>query len=258
MKKKFGQNFLRNADLIKKIIDYADINKNSIIYEVGAGDGSLTKEIIKKNPEELISLEIDQSLEPKLFPIFENTKYKIFYEDALNFNESKYFKKKTIIISNLPYNISLKLLIKWIYQYSKIRWFDKMILMFQKEVGERIAAEENNKKYGRITLLVSAFFNVTKILNVGKNNFYPVPKVDSVVLMFEPLNKPKMNYAELNKLEYISKHLFSSRRKKLKNKLKAIFHNDIITKHNLENFYNFRAENLTKENYYFLSKLLSS
>jgi len=256
MKKEFGQNFLTNNYIISKIIESAGIKENSIVYEVGSGEGVLTKEIIQKNPRKFISIEIDSSLKKKLEIFFKNPNYELIFTDALNFNENSYFESDVIIISNLPYNISLKLLLKWIFQYAKNKWIHSMILMFQKEVAERILSESNSKKFGRITLLVSAFFNVNKIIDVDKKNFYPTPKVDSTVLKFTPLNNPLFDFTNINKLEFLSKKFFANKRKKLKNKIEVIFDKNIIEQEKLDKFFNLRAENLDKKTYFYLANLL--
>ena len=256
MKKKFGQNFLTNITIIDQIITAAQIDENSIVYEVGPGDGSLTKEIIKKNPKKFLAIEIDLSLKNKLTTLFAKKGHVILFVDALKFDETDHFVNDAIIIGNLPYNISLKLLIKWIFQYASKPWFNKMILMFQKEVGERIVSDENSKKYGRITLLASSLFKVSKVLDVSKDNFFPVPKVDSVVLQFEPLNQARLNLKDIKKLEFLSNNLFSSRRKKLKNKIESLFDIETIENNNLKKYFDLRAENLDREAFYTLTRLL--
>jgi len=256
MKKKFGQNFLINENIVNEILKIAQINNESIVYEVGPGNGVLTKEILLRNPNQFLAIEIDKSLKKNLDYLFTKDNHKIIFSDALSFDETTFFKKNALIIGNLPYNISLKLLTKWIYQLLHHTWFDEMILMFQKEVAERIVAKENSKKFGRITLLVSAFFNVTKILDVDKTNFYPSPKVDSSVLYFKTLKNPNFDINNINKLEHLTKNLFSNRRKKIKNKIKLLFNENIIKKYNLDNYYHLRAENLNKQTIFFLAKLL--
>ena len=116
MKKKFGQNFLRNDSIIKKIITIAEIDENSTVYEIGPGDGALTKEIINKNPKKFLAVEIDLSLKEQLNKLLVKKQHNILFVDALKFDEPSHFTSDTIVIGNLPYNISLKLLIKWIYQ----------------------------------------------------------------------------------------------------------------------------------------------
>ena len=258
MKKSFGQNFLKEQAVIDKIIKSSNININSTIYEVGAGDGSLSREIIKMNPKKYLAIEIDSSLIPKLEMLFINKNHKLINEDALKFNEKSFFSKDVTIISNLPYNISIKLLLKWIHQYSIEPWFNHMVLMFQKEVGERILSEENSKKYGRISLITSAFFSTIKILEVDRECFFPSPKVDSVIIEFKPLNENKIDSKYIHQLEFLTRSLFSNRRKKLKNKIKQLFDDKTIDKFKLNNYFDLRAENLNKKTFYFLAKLLKN
>ena len=256
MKKKFGQNFLNNQEIVNKIIDAADINKNSIVYEIGPGDGIITKEIIKKNPKIFYCIEIDSSLKPRLENFFNNKNYKLIFDNALTFDEKIFLNQNVTIISNLPYNISLKLLTKWCHQQSSHGWIKEMILMFQKEVAERILATENTKKFGRITVLSSALFEVSNIINVNKINFNPAPKVHSCVLKFTSLKKPYIDKNELVKLESLSRELFSNKRKKLKKKILAIFNPETILLHKLDDLYNLRAENLPKDTIYYLAKII--
>ena len=132
-----------------------------------------------------------------------------------------------------------------------------MVLMFQKEVAERLISLENSKKYGRITLLTSSIFEVKKIIDINKKDFYPSPKVVSVLLSFRPLKKPNFNLTNIHKLEYLTKTLFSNRRKKIKNKIVKIFDQTIIDKYNLKQYYDLRAENIDKNTFFFLAKLIN-
>ena len=256
MKKKFGQNFLNNQAIIDQIITSSNITKDSLVYEVGPGDGALSRKIVKINPKKYLAVEIDKELIQKLERVFVKKEHSIVNEDALQFDETSVFSKNVTIISNLPYNISLKLLLKWIYQYTTNPWFNQMILMFQKEVGERILSKENSKKYGRISLIVSAFFQSSKVLEINKKNFFPVPGVDSVMIKFTPLKKTIINNKNIHKLEFLSKNLFANRRKKLKNKIKQLFDDKTIETNKLDQYFDLRAENINKENFYRLVKLL--
>ena len=256
MKKKFGQNFLNNFEIVNKIIESANVNKNSVVYEVGPGDGVLTNEIIKKNPKKFYCIEIDSSLKPKLEKFFINKNYKLIFDNAITFDEKIFLNQDVTIISNLPYNISLKLLTKWCQQQSSHGWIKEMILMFQKEVADRILAIENTKKFGRISILSSAFFKVSNIINVNRKNFNPPPKVNSTLLKFTALKKPSIDKNELTKLEFISRELFSNKRKKLKKKILSIFNQEAITQYKLEDLYNLRAENLPKNIFYYLAKII--
>ena len=258
MKKKFGQNFLINQRIVKKIIEASNININDDILEIGPGDGVLTKEIIKKKPNTFIAVEIDRSLMSTLQVLFNKKKnnYELILADALKFDESSKFSNNFKIISNLPYNISIPLLIKWIDQLKKIPFANKMILMFQKEVAERILANKDSKKYGRISVLCSSFYDIKKIVDVDKKNFFPIPKVNSTVLSFDPLKKSKISIDNLEFLKKISFELFNNRRKKLKKKIQSLFSHEIIKFNRLDKLYDLRAENLTADIFCKLALLL--
>ena len=258
MKKKFGQNFLINQTVVKKIIEASNINSNDDILEIGPGDGVLTKEIIKKKPNKFIAVEIDRSLMSTLQVLFNKKKnnYELILADALKFDERSKFSNNFKIISNLPYNISLPLLIKWIDQLKKIPFANKMILMFQKEVAERILANTNTKKYGRISILCSSFYHIKKVMDVDKKDFFPIPKVNSVVLSFDPLKKSKISIDNLEFLKRISFELFNNRRKKLKKKIQSLFSHEIIKFNRLDKLYDLRAENLTVDIFCKLALLL--
>ena len=259
MKKKYGQNFLTNQSIVKEIIQAAEIKNNDEILEIGPGDGILTKEIINKNPKKFIAIEIDKSLKINLETLFKkktNHKYEMLFKDALQFDETLKFDKNFKIISNLPYNISLPLLIKWINQLNKNPVAKKMILMFQKEVAERILAKINSKKYCRISILSSVFYSIKKITDVDKSNFFPIPKVNSTVLLFDLLKKPMVDISNIEYLQKITLELFNNRRKKLKKKLQKIFSNEIINKNFLKELFDLRAENLTPNIYCKLALLL--
>ena len=256
MKKKYGQNFLINNDVINTIINVSKITNESEILEIGPGNGALTKEIINKNPKKFIAVEIDSDLKKNLENYFEKSNHQLIINDSIKFKEEENFTKKFSVISNLPYNISLALLIKWIYQINFRIHPKKMVLMFQKEVAERILANPNTKKYGRITLLVSAFYKVKKILDVDKTNFFPIPKVNSTILLFEELRKKQINFNQIKFLEKISFELFSNRRKQLKKKIQNLFSEATIEKNSLDIYFPLRAENLSKKIVYKLTSLL--
>ena len=259
MKKKYGQNFLINKSIIEEIIKAADIKSSDEILEIGPGDGVLTKEIINKNPKKFISIEIDRSLKATLDELFNkknNHKYEMLFKDALQFDETSKFNNDFKIISNLPYNVSLPLLIKWINQLGQYPVAKKMILMFQKEVAERILAKINCKKYGRISILSSVFYDIKKIIDVDKKNFFPIPKVNSSVLVFDLLKKPMLDISNIENLQKITLELFNNRRKKIKKKLQTIFSNEMISKNFLEQLFDLRAENITPQMYCKLALLL--
>jgi 16S rRNA (adenine1518-N6/adenine1519-N6)-dimethyltransferase len=212
-KRNLGQNFLINKDIIKKIADIGSINKNSNVIEIGPGFGSLTVELLKRNPKEIFAIEFDKDLINYLDKIknnYNNFNYEI--SNALTFDEKSIFKKNSIIFGNLPYNISLKLLIKWIYSDPWPPFYDQMILMFQKEVAERIIATPNHKKYGRISILTNARLDVKFHFNISKKEFDPEPKVESSVLSFTPKKNANFKLKDLNILSDLTKIIFNTKR----------------------------------------------
>ena len=258
-KKKLGQNFLTNKEIIKKIADIANINKNTNIIEIGPGSGNLTEELIKKNPKEIYAIEFDKDLTNYLETIKKNCKnFNYAISDALTFDEKSIFKKNSIIFGNLPYNISLKLLIKWIYSDPWPPFYNQMILMFQKEVADRIIAKSNTKKYGRISILTNARLNVQFHFNISKREFSPEPKVDSSVLSFTPKIKSNFNLKDLNILSDLTKTIFNNKRKMISKTLKNLFNENELKIINFDNIKNLRPENLDFNFYYKLVDLIKS
>ena len=253
-KKKFGQNFLINDDLSEQIVKLEKITNQNIL-EVGPGNMALTKKIINNKPKKFFALEIDSDLIKKnQNNIASNYLINV---DALKINELNLFNKETFkIISNLPFNISAKLLVKWIIIQNNYNCIDSMTLMFQKELAERITAKHNSKKYGRITVLTNAFFIVEKKLHVNKKNFNPKPKIDAEVLQFTPHKKNKIEKEEFSKLEKLTSLFFNERRKKNIKKIKKIFTDQKIKEFNLNRYFDMRPENLSSELYFNLTKIL--
>ena len=256
-KKKLGQNFLINEEIIKKIADIGKVDKNTNIIEIGPGSGSLTEELLKRNSKEVFAIEFDKDLINYLDKIknnYNNFNYKI--SDALTFDEKSIFKKNSIIFGNLPYNISLKLLIKWIYSEPWPPFYDQMILMFQKEVAERIVATSNNKKYGRISILTDARLDVKFHFNISKKEFNPVPKVDSSVLSFTPKINSNFKLEDLNILSDLTKIIFNTKRKMISKTLKKLLSEKELKVIDFENIKNLRPENLDLSFYYKLVDLI--
>ena len=253
-KKKYGQNFLINQNISKKILLNEKI-KNRNILEIGTGNLALSKYIILNQPKKFLGIEVDKDLSDIYFK--NKISDKIIFNDALKINERILFNNENFsIISNLPFNISSELVIKWCRIQSSYNCIDSMLLMFQKELAERIIAKKDTKKYGRLSILCNAFFSIKKKLLVSKNNFFPVPKVDAMVLNFIPhkINKIKNNSFE--KLEKITKIFFNERRKKNKKKIIKNFSVSQIKKYNLEQLYDMRAENIENQIFYELTNIL--
>ena len=253
-KKKYGQNFLINKDILKKILTDIKINSQNIL-EIGPGNLALTKPIIDKMPNKYIGIEIDKDFKSKINDklILSN----ILFDDALKIDEKSLFHNQSFtIISNLPYNISSQLLIKWCLLQNDHNCINEMVLMFQKELGERILSDCNSKKYGSLSVLVQAFFDIKRKVIVNKECFNPVPKVESVVLHFHPLKKNRIKKEKFQNLQKITKFFFNERRKKNKKKIKKLFHETIINNHNLQKYFNLRAENLSKDLYYEFTEII--
>ena len=228
-KKKLGQNFLHDKNIISSIIRKAKVENENII-EIGPGPGILTEKILKEKAKSLVVIEKDQSFESNLKKIKndyqENFDYLI--HDVLDFDFNQLTNNAFKIISNLPYNISVPFILKMVRNQKTIPW-KEMILMVQKEVAERILAKIGTKTYGRLSLMVNLKNNVTKILDVKPSSFIPRPKVDSTVIKITP--NPKYTLVDDEIFEKIVKICFSQRRKKIKNNLDQL---DINTAQLLE------------------------
>ena len=206
-KKSLGQNVLIDNNVINKIINLSEIKNNDIV-EIGPGTGNLTKKILECKPNNLILIEKDQTLASNLkndLEFYDN--FKIFNKDILKFDLEKNIQKNSIIIGNLPYNISSQILVKLIKFKKWLPKYKKLILMFQKEVADKILAKYNTSDYGRLTLLTTARLKVTNHFNISPTSFYPVPKVKSTVLVFEPIINKDFNIKDVRNLEIVS-HVF--------------------------------------------------
>ena len=253
-KKRFGQNFLINNNISKKILFEEKIT-NQDILEIGTGNLALTKLIVTEKPKKFIGIEVDTDMRDVYLQ--NNILDNIIFEDALSVNERKLFKNSNFsIISNLPFNISSELIIKWCRIQCSHKCINNMTLMFQKELAERIIAKKNTKKYGRLSILCSAFFLIEEKLKVSKNNFYPKPKVDTTVLKFIPHKENKIKSDKFIILEKLTRLFFNERRKKNKKKIIQIFSDDQIIEYNLKRFYDLRAENIDNKIFFQLSDIL--
>ncbi len=258
-KKYLGQNFLINKDIIKKIADLGTVDKGTNIIEVGPGSGVLTEELLKREPRKIFAIEFDKDLKPALEKIKNNyNNFNYIISDALTFDEKKIFKKNVIIFGNLPYNISLKLLIKWIYSEPWPPFYNQMVLMFQKEVADRIIATSNNKKYGRISILSDVRLNIKFHFNISKKEFAPEPKVDSTVLSFTPKKDRNFKLEDLNILSELTKNIFNTKRKMVAKALKKIFNEKELQIIDFNTIKNLRPENLDFNFYYRLVDLIKS
>ena len=249
-KKSLGQNFLIDKDIIDKITNTVSITNNEIL-EVGPGTGNLTREILKNNPSKMYLIEKDTFLAESLKEIIDE-RVKIFNEDILKFDEKSISNNKIIVFGNLPYNISTEILSTWITNLNDDYWFSDLILMFQKEVADRIIAQFNSSAYGRLSILANWRLNINKICDISPESFSPKPKIQSSLIHFTP----KKNFAKIKdplNLEKITRIFFSHRRKMLKKPFNQIFNGntDLLDKYNLD--LNLRPQNLDFDTYYKLT-----
>ena len=250
-KKRLGQNFLIDRNVIEKIIKYIGLSKEDYVLEIGPGDGALTK-YITVLVNSLTIIEKDTNLINELSLIVEDPKkLKIYNQDVLKFNFSS-IKTKIRIIGNLPYNISTEILSNWITNLKEECWFTDLVLMFQKEVADRIIAKYNTSAYGRLSILANWRLNINKICDISPESFSPRPKIQSTLIHFTP----KKKFVEIKdpiNLEKITRIFFSNRRKMLKKPFNQIFNGktDLINKFNLN--LNLRPQNLDFDTYYKLT-----
>ena len=251
-KKSLGQNFLIDKNVLEKIVSLIKIENKSIL-EVGPGTGNLTSLILKNNPKKLIVVEKDKYLARLLKKKFE-TNVIVINEDILKIDENKLHEDKLIVFGNLPYNISTEILAKWVLNLdNKNFWFDSLILMFQKEVADRIISKFNSSKYGRLTILANWKLDIVKICDIKAGSFSPRPKINSSLLFF----KPKKNFYKLQNsknLEKITRVFFNQRRKKIKTPFNLLFDGNVNVIRNLRIDLNLRPHNLKEEIYYELTK----
>ena len=243
-KKKYGQNFLNDTNILQKIYSLINPVENDLIIEIGPGSGNLTKYLQKYNCN-IVCYEIDESLKERLNTI-KNNKTQIIYKDFLKTNIEDDIKSISYndlyIVANIPYYITTPIIEKITFSNIKPK---NLILMMQKEVGERLTAKPNSKEYGYITVLLNYFYDIKLLFTVGRKSFYPIPNVDSVIVKFTPKNIPNIDF---KKFDNFIKQAFQFKRKNLKNNLKK-YNLKVVEKTLKTHGYslNDRAENIPLE-----------
>ena len=256
LKKSLGQNFLINSDILNKIIECGNITSADCILEVGPGTGNLTEKILDKNPKKLIVVEKDKELSNSIEKKFKMN-LRSLNEDILEVRLDKLNYNKLIIFGNLPYNISTQILINWIINDYNFLNIKKLILMFQKEVADRIMGQTNDKNYGRLSIISNWKFNIKREFDIDPSSFYPKPKVQSTLLSLIP----KDNFFKIknpHNLEKITSIFFNQRRKMIKKPLNQIFNNNNYLIEQLKINTNLRPQNLKSEFYYKLAEIYSN
>ena len=247
-KKKFGQNFLRDTNIVKKIVNTSGIDENSLVIEVGPGGAIMTRELASR-AKNVLAYEIDTDLENELamkLSSFQNVEvlFRDFLKTDIKADVEKYDYDKLLFVSNVPYYITTPIIMKLIKSGLH---FNKIVMMVQKEVGNRFSTNPGNREYGSITVLLNYFYNVKKEFFVSKKEFIPVPKVDSVVISFTEKDN-KLTLKNFDFFEQILRDSFQYKRKNIRNNLKKYDLNvveEVLKKHNLN--LNSRAETFDLE-----------
>tara|TARA_B100001989_G_C24503525_1_gene446260 strand:+ start:274 stop:1059 length:786 start_codon:yes stop_codon:yes gene_type:complete len=256
-KKSLGQNFLIDDNIKRKIINLVDIENRNII-EIGAGKGSLTDEILKNNPKSLLIIEKDRLLAQFLKKKYQKLDFiETHCADILKFKLERKVKRDSIILGNLPYNISSQILVKIL----KFRiWppkFSDLVFMFQKELGEKILGKFPSKNYSRMSILSGYRLNIFSKFLVSPNCFFPKPKVDSIVIHFKPIKKNNYKIKNINNLEKVTSVIFSNKRKMINKSIKKIISIDKIKKISNLNL-KLRPDKLSPEIYYEITKIFET
>lgn len=218
-KKNFGQNFIVDENLINNIILKSEIDKDTLVIEIGPGAGSLTSKLAKY-AKQVLCYEIDKDLEPVLNQNITDANVDIVFNDFLKINVhsdlEKYDYKKLYVVANLPYYITTPIIMKLIEDKIPV---DKIVVMVQKEVGDRFKAEPNSRDYGSLSIFLQYYFNVRKLIDVSRNVFIPKPNVDSIVVEFA---KRDRQYSVNDESIFFAlvKDSFTQKRKTLRNNLK--------------------------------------
>tara|TARA_Y100000022_G_scaffold108572_1_gene93742 strand:+ start:4084 stop:4869 length:786 start_codon:yes stop_codon:yes gene_type:complete len=250
-KKSLGQNFLIDKNIIDKIVNILEL-KDKNILEIGPGTGNLTEGILKKSPKKILAIEKDDNLVKLLKEKFDD-KIEIINKDILKIDENSLSDQTLTVFGNLPYNISTEILCKWILNIKQKIWFDCLILMFQKEVADRIISDFNTKSYGRLTILANWRLDIKKICDISPLSFQPKPKIESTLLFFKP-KKKFFVLKNAKNLEKITRIFFMHRRKMIKKPYYQLFNgnNNIASKIGID--LNSRPQNLDFETYFKLAK----
>lgn len=220
-KKKFGQNFLKDDSIPKKIVDHANILEDSLVIEIGPGAGALTK-ILGRKAKQVLCYEIDDSLEDILdYELVDYDNVDIIFDDFLNRDVKrdieKYNYSHLYVVANLPYYITTPIVTKIVEEGINV---DRIVIMIQKEVADRFAAKPKTRDYGSITVFLNYYFNIRKEFLVSRNCFVPKPNVDSIVIS---LTKKKELLSLKNKELFFKlvRDSFHFKRKTLRNNLKG-------------------------------------
>lgn len=224
--KNLGQNFIKDLRVIDRIAGSAELTSDDEVLEIGPGLGALTATLAEK-AKRVVAVEKDNKLYEGLCEMFEAyPNVELIEQDALKTDYGRLYKgQKLKVIANLPYSVSSPLLFNLL---EARQYFSSMVLMLQQEVGERISAAPGSKTYGSISVLLQAYYEISREFRVSPESFWPKPKVDSVVLKLVPLIMPRVNIKNQKLFEKVVRAAFSSRRKMLGNSLQSGFSKEVV------------------------------
>ena len=254
-KKSLGQNFLKDKNIISKIVSYSEVDKDTLVIEIGPGAGALSKEIVPLSGYAIL-YEIDERLRDILLKeLADNNNYKIIFDDFLKQDisgiRSKYNFKKVYVVANLPYYITSPIIVKLANEL----YPDRILVMVQDEVADRLSANCGTKDYAMISVLLGAKYDIKKLFKVSRNCFTPMPNVDSSVILMEKNNK--LGNVKEDKFVSLIKDAFKYKRKNLKNNLVGY---DLDSINNFLSKYNYslvnRAEDIPIEVFVEMTKIL--
>lgn len=256
-KKSLGQNFLLDLNLTSKIARYAGNLDQFDILEIGPGPGGLTRSLLNEGARKVVAIEKDSRCIEALEEIQATFpgRLKLLQGDALSTNASEHLADPVRIIANLPYNIGTELLVRWLTSKTWPSFWQSMTLMFQKEVANRIVASPGSKAYGRLSVMSQWRCDTKIAFNVPASAFTPPPKVESTLVHFESLKKPKFP-AEVEVLEFVVSKAFNQRRKMLRGALKGYFQNVEEGLLSIGVLPTKRAEDITVQEYCAMSQIL--
>lgn len=250
--KKLGQNFIIDSNITDQIALVSGDLDGKIILEIGPGPGGLTRSILHHNIDKLIAVEFDERA-VKILNLIQDVdpRLHVIKADALTFKEEDNLgDEKAIIIANLPYNIGTKLVAKWLYKANR---FEKIIVMLQKEVVERITAEVSTSSYGRLSIFCQTLADCEQLMHLEPHHFHPAPKVESAVVCLTPKNI-KLDF-DLKIMEKVCEAGFAQRRKMIRSSLKTYISDKELESLNIDP--TLRAENLSIENYHSIARYLT-
>ena len=247
-KKRLGQHFLHDKNIINKIISNLEINIKDTFIEIGPGEGALTTPLLER-VENIILIEKDRDLIPILEKKYNHKKVKIVNQDILKCELSNLIKNNTRIVGNLPYNISTEIIFKLLPFSKDIK---DLHFMLQNEVVDRIVAAPGTKIYGRLSVMTQVYFTVKKLFDISPNVFIPKPKVDSAYIRLIPKDYIFDSLMHEQKFRGIVNTVFSARRKMIKTSLKGVIDSQLLQKLLIEP--SSRPEVLSVQNYIDISK----